>query len=81
MEIVTNISVSGHPVYGDEGTLTEALSNIVYNALKYSYADSKVIIQVSESEGNVFISVADSGIGISPEDIPFGIRMGLVLIA
>jgi FixJ family two-component response regulator len=36
IEIVTNISVLIHPVYGDKGTLTEALTNIVDNALKYS---------------------------------------------
>jgi signal transduction histidine kinase len=59
------------PVFGDEGTLVEAVMNLINNAVKYSRMGSQVDIQVGEEHGEVSITVADTGIGISAEDLPF----------
>ncbi|MGA1867923.1 MAG: ATP-binding protein [bacterium] len=71
IEIETDISSFIYPVHGDEGMLTEVFTNIIDNALKYSYAGSRIFIRVKLSKSHVFISVTDSGIGISKEDISF----------
>jgi len=58
-------------IYGDEGTLVEAIVNIVGNAIKYSPAGSKVDLNASYFDDQVVIRIQDNGIGISREDLPF----------
>lgn len=70
IEIVTSLEEPLSSVCGDEGTLIEALVNLGNNAIKYSYAGSKVFIDVREENGQVAISVSDTGVGISEEDLP-----------
>ena len=54
----------------DETRLQELISNLLDNAVKYSKPGGTVFLR-AESEGNfVRISVADQGIGISPNDLP-----------
>lgn len=58
-------------VHGDEGTLVEALVNIMGNAVKYSRLESQIVVRAEEKEGAILISVADTGVGIPKEDLPF----------
>ena len=44
------------------------MENLIDNAIKYSPDDSKVIVKAGEMNGNIIISVEDSGIGISEEE-------------
>jgi two-component system phosphate regulon sensor histidine kinase PhoR len=46
------------------------LVNIIGNAVKYSRVASQVLVKVEEKEDNVLISVTDTGVGISKEDLP-----------
>ncbi len=71
IEIVTSLEEPLSLVYGDEGTLAEALVNISNNAIKYSHMGSKVLIKAEEEDAYVTISVSDTGLGISEEDLPF----------
>jgi two-component system sensor histidine kinase BaeS len=57
-------------VRGDEGTLVEALVNLLNNAVKYSPGGTRVTVTTTEEKGQVAIAVADSGVGISAEDLP-----------
>jgi len=54
-------------VRGDPQILTEAVSNLLANAIAYSPGGAQVGIGVREADGAVEIAVADHGIGI-PED-------------
>jgi PAS domain S-box-containing protein len=54
-------------VSGDEQRLTQVLSNLVSNAIKYSPDGGKVTIAGRTSGGQVEIAVSDEGIGFSPE--------------
>lgn len=51
----------------DEMKLSLAISNLVDNAIKYTPAEGTVKVLLDADHQNVFISVADTGIGI-PED-------------
>jgi len=58
-------------VYGDEGTLVEALVNLISNAAKYSHLGSQVFVEVEEKDNAIHISVIDTGVGVPKEDLPY----------
>ena len=70
IEIVTHIKTDMSPIQGDELSLSEAFVNILGNAIKYSHDGSEVSVQVDEYANDIVISIKDSGIGISPDDLP-----------
>ncbi len=55
-------------VVGDERLLTDALVNLVDNALKYSPDDSPIEVRSCRIGDDVMISVRDAGPGIRPDD-------------
>jgi heavy metal sensor kinase len=58
------------PVRANEALLRRLLLILVDNALKYTPADGDVTIAGRAGASEVAISVADTGAGISPEDLP-----------
>ena len=54
-------------VYGDKERLSQALTNLVENAMKYNKSGGKVIVELSMNTSQVTISVKDTGIGIAKE--------------
>ena len=71
IEIQTAVAEPLPRVNGDEGSLTEVLVNILGNAVKYSFPDSKVSVRAEAQGPHVLISVTDTGVGIAKEDLPF----------
>jgi two-component system sensor histidine kinase/response regulator len=57
-------------VEGDEGTLVEAVVNIVGNAIKYSPVGSEINVIAIKEDQQVVMTVEDRGLGISKEDLP-----------
>ncbi len=70
IDIDVEIQEPIHNVFGDAGTLSEAIVNILNNAVKYSHIESNVVVRVYEIEGDAIIEIVDSGVGIADEDIP-----------
>lgn len=56
-------------VLTDEKWISFVLGQIITNAVKYSDKGS-ITISAHEDECNIYLSVKDEGIGISPEDLP-----------
>jgi signal transduction histidine kinase len=54
----------------DRGRLIQALSNLVGNALKFTSAGGRVRVSADATGGGVTFTVADSGQGIAPQDVP-----------
>lgn len=46
--------------------LVQAISNIIGNAIKFSYRDGQILIKVHQFSGHLHLVVADSGIGFEP---------------
>ena len=55
-------------VLADEQYLTEAISNLIDNAIKYSKEEIKISITSHSTDKYVLLKVRDNGIGISKED-------------
>ncbi|MCK5342751.1 MAG: hypothetical protein KAR20_05075, partial [Candidatus Heimdallarchaeota archaeon] len=54
----------------DGDRMGQVFINIIGNSLQYTPTGGKVIISAKEKNNQVLIIVSDTGIGISPEDLP-----------
>lgn len=66
LEIVTDLKVKN--VLADEQYMTEAISNLLDNAIKYSKDEIKIKISTIDTDKNVLLKVRDNGIGITKEE-------------
>jgi signal transduction histidine kinase len=58
------------PVVADADRIRQVLGNLLDNAVKYTPVGGKVEVTARRSGPDVAVAVADSGEGISPDDIP-----------
>lgn len=58
-------------VNADRHRLVEVVSNYISNGIKYSNGNTEVRLDIKQSGDEVIISVADRGLGISMEQLPF----------
>jgi two-component system phosphate regulon sensor histidine kinase PhoR len=54
-------------IVGDGERLERALGNLVANAIKFTASGGEIRLSAAAGDGDVHISVADTGIGIEPE--------------
>jgi len=57
-------------IWGDYSSLQRLLWILLENAAKYTLSPGNIVVRLTVDEGKVAITVTDSGIGISPEDLP-----------
>ena len=55
--------------WADRGRLAQVLINLLDNAVKFTPDGGRISLSASVREGRVVLTVADSGIGIPPEEI------------
>ncbi len=58
-------------VYGEGGRLVQIVDNLPSNALRYTDSGGSVTVELSEQAGEALLEVADTGIGIAGEDLPY----------
>ena len=56
--------------YLDPDRIEQVVLNLIHNAIKFTPAGGQVECRVAQREGRVVISVRDTGIGISPGNLP-----------
>ncbi|HEY5934373.1 MAG TPA: ATP-binding protein, partial [Kofleriaceae bacterium] len=61
---------TGLVVDADPARLAQVFSNLLTNAAKYTDAGGRVSVVASRVDGEVMVSITDSGIGIAPEILP-----------
>ena len=66
IEITTRLEVKN--VLADQQYLTEAIANLIDNAIKYSKDEIKIDIKTIDTDKNILLKVRDNGIGISKEE-------------
>lgn len=62
---------AGMPIPADPDLLSQAVSNLLDNALKYTPPQGNVGVLVRRADGRVRVEVTNSGEGITPHDLPF----------
>ena len=70
IEIDTRLNENLHPIKGDSVSFSEVFVNIISNSIKYSPNGTRILINAKEDGNNLTVSIKDSGIGISSEDLP-----------
>jgi len=57
-------------VFADPERVGQALRNLIDNALRYTPPGGSVVVSLTADEGQVTVAVADTGGGVTPEDLP-----------
>ncbi|MFX6201584.1 ATP-binding protein, partial [Acinetobacter baumannii] len=58
------------PTLGDKQALSQLMSNLLENALRYTEPGGKVTVSLKKGTSDVQLSVADNGIGIPADCLP-----------
>lgn len=70
LHLTVEVEPNVGPVLGDKGRLEQVVENLAHNACRYTPPGGGVTLALSSSEDAVRVHVADTGIGIPPEDQP-----------
>ena len=69
-EIDMETRINPATVKGNSAQLTQVVTNLLQNAIHYNRPGGKVIVTTAANENGSVLTVADTGIGISEEDLP-----------
>ena len=62
-------SATALPLLGDRGRLAQVIDNLLSNALKFTPVGGEVTVEAARSNGSVRLVVADTGIGMRPDEL------------
>ena len=68
--ITTSLNPSLPIVKVDKDRIRQTLINLIHNAIKFNHAGGKIVISTNYDTMSLFVNVADTGTGISKEDLP-----------
>jgi len=64
------------PVRGDETKLTQVMSNLISNAIKFNRPGGRVDVSAEATrDGGVEITITDMGVGMSAEEVEIAMRL------
>ncbi|HEY9659825.1 MAG TPA: HAMP domain-containing sensor histidine kinase, partial [Allocoleopsis sp.] len=66
-QIKIDADVKNIKLYTDRDCLSQALTHLIENAVKYSPIDQPILIQLAQDHGQITIQVRDFGCGIASE--------------
>lgn len=69
--IRVDINLDTKMMTGSPTLIHRTLFNLIENAIKYNHVNGRIKIKCVTDKEGIKISIADSGIGISPEDLPY----------
>ncbi|HKQ76212.1 MAG TPA: PAS domain S-box protein [Blastocatellia bacterium] len=65
------VDVPGGAVLGDASRLQQALWNLLSNAVKFTNEGGSIEARLRRAEGQIEITISDTGIGIEPQFLPY----------
>ena len=70
IDLIVNISNDVQYFLGDENRIKQLLLNLLDNAVKFTPAGGKVLLDAHINDNNLVLEVKDTGIGIPSDDLP-----------
>jgi len=71
LKMIVDVAATVPFILADETRLEEVLHNLLENAVKYSRENGEIRLQAEQrNDGQIALSVSDSGIGIGKNDLP-----------
>lgn len=68
--LLVDFPQTGLPLHGDPARLTQVISNLLTNAVRYSPKGSRIELRAARAGDSVQVVVKDNGQGIAPELLP-----------
>ena len=67
----TMLDPAAGPIYGDPNRLQQVVWNLLSNAIKFTGRSGRVQVVLERVNSHIEIAVADTGVGIRPEFLPY----------
>jgi signal transduction histidine kinase len=67
--LTLNAAASIPPIVADSIRMSQVVTNLLTNAIKYSPDGTAITVRISTDANNILLAVHDQGIGIAPEHI------------
>lgn len=68
VELTANLTE--HTVLADRKMIINVIYNLIDNAIKFTPSGGKVLVETSEEDGKLIVSVGDTGVGVAESDTP-----------
>jgi signal transduction histidine kinase/CheY-like chemotaxis protein len=69
-QLTIDVPPRGLCVFGDEARLSQVISNLLSNAIRYTEPGGHILLSAAREGGEFVLRVADSGIGIDAQMLP-----------
>jgi signal transduction histidine kinase len=70
LELQVEVDPDVPEVWGDRDRLLQVFENLIGNAIKFTPAGGRITAGAASKHGDVVFQVADTGVGIAPENLP-----------
>ncbi len=67
--VTSDVDLSPGRMTGDEFSISEMITNLLFNAIKYTPEGKTVHLDARDEDGNIRIDIIDTGIGIPAEEL------------
>jgi signal transduction histidine kinase len=67
----TSVPEDQFTIVGDHESLIRVFNNIIFNAIKYTPINGRILVSASDDDYYVIVKVSDTGVGIPQDKIPF----------
>jgi signal transduction histidine kinase len=70
IELKVDLAIGSRSIVGDVSSFEKIFINLLNNAIKFTKSEGAITVSTELNEGDIVISFADTGIGISEENLP-----------
>ena len=67
--LIISVNKDIHSIYIDRDRIYQVMTNLIANSIKFTPAGGRITVATKDMENEVEISVTDTGVGISPQNI------------
>jgi signal transduction histidine kinase len=64
---VTRTGDEGINAFADKNMINTVLRNLISNAIKFSFPNSTITVDVAQKDTMAYVSIIDTGIGVKPD--------------